>query len=208
MVMITLGITGSIGMGKSTLVSLLRERNIPVHDADEAVHRLLGPHGAAVATIARLFPDTQCADNSIDRNLLSRALADSDALKKLEAIIHPLVQADATTFTSHMAHAGHTIVGFDIPLLFETGGGNRFDTTICVSSPPHIQRERVLARPNMTPEKFAHILSRQMPDSEKRARADYVVENDGDLDHLRRQLEQVLTDIHQRHAGHYTLHPE
>lgn len=210
--MITLGITGSIGMGKSTLVSLLRDKNIPVHDADEAVHRLMSTDGAAVSPVGRLFPDTLATDPGgqtfIDRAILSRALADTHDLKNLEAILHPLVFADAEDFKSRMQEEGHMMAGFDIPLLFETDAEDRVDATICISAPLELQRERVLSRPNMTVEKFERILSHQLTDAEKRARADYVIDNNGDLDHLRQQLDKILQDITERFASNPPLHLE
>lgn len=210
--MITLGITGSIGMGKSTLVSLLRAQDIPVHDADEAVHRLMSTGGAAVAPVSRLFPDALATDPGgqtfIDRAILSRALSDRHDLKNLEAVLHPLVFADAETFKERMQADSHAIAAFDIPLLFETNAEHRVDATMCVSAPAELQRERVLSRPNMTIEKFERIVSHQLPDSEKRARADYVINNDGDIGHLQKQLDDVLADIKIRFASNPPLHLE
>lgn len=198
--MIVLGITGSIGMGKSTVAQMLRDMGIPVHDADAAVHELLGPDGGAVAAVAQAFPETLKSDtqsrNYIDRQTLG-ALVFSDAEKKhlLENILHPLVREDSDRFKQDMHQKGHAIIALDIPLLFETGGENRVDVTLCVSAPPDIQRDRVLARPGMTAEKFERILAGQLPDSEKRARADFVIESHKGLEDMRQQLQNTIHKI-------------
>jgi dephospho-CoA kinase len=201
--MITLGITGSIGMGKSTVVQLLRDRHIPVHDADTAVHQLLAPHGAAVSAVANDFPHSiaHTTDNIpyIDRAKLSSVLHDKTLLKQLENILHPLVFADMDDFKDRMQKSGTTLIAFDIPLLFETQAEDKVDMIICVSAPAHIQQERVMARPHMTLEKFHTILAQQMPDADKRARSDYILENDGDITHLQHQLDDILTLIHTQH---------
>lgn len=168
-----LGLTGSIGMGKSTAAGMFRALGHPVWDADAAVHRLYAPGGAAVAPVAAAFPGT-FSDGGIDRGLLRAALgADAAAFARLEAIVHPLVAADRAAFIA--AHAQAPIVVLDIPLLFETGAEGALDGVAVVSAPADVQRARVLARPGMTEENFRLILSRQMPDAEKRARADWVI---------------------------------
>jgi dephospho-CoA kinase len=179
--MIVLGLTGSIGMGKSTAAATLRRLGVPVHDADATVHRLLGPGGAAVALVARAFPGSAVEDARtrrmrIDRAVLGRLVfADAAALHRLEAILHPLVRMDEQRFRRRMASRHCRLVVLDIPLLFESGGDRRCDATLVVTAPARIQRARVMARKGMTEERFATILAKQMPDAEKRRRADFVV---------------------------------
>jgi dephospho-CoA kinase len=179
--MIILGLTGSIGMGKSTAAAMLRRLGIPVHDADAAVHRLLEPGGAAVAPVAAAFPgsatdDARTGKLQIDRAALGRLVfADTAALRRLEAILHPLVRADERRFRRRMTARHCPLVVLDIPLLFESGGDRRCDATLVVTAPPRIQRARVMARPRMTAERFAAIIAKQMPDATKRRRADFVV---------------------------------
>ena len=168
-----LGLTGSIGMGKSTTAAMFAGEGIPVWDADAAVHRLYAEAGAAVAPIARLWP-AALLNGTIDRVALKAWIArDPTALAKIEAVVHPLVAADRAAF---LAETGSDIALFDIPLLFETGLDAQMDATLLVTAPADLQRGRVLARPGMTPEQFWLILSRQMPDAEKRARAAHIVE--------------------------------
>jgi len=179
--MIVLGLTGSIGMGKSTAAAMLRRLGVPVHDADAAVHRLLEPGGAAVAPVTAAFPGSATEDPAtgkrrIDRVALGRLVfADPAALRRLEAILHPLVRADERRFRRRMAARHRPLVVLDIPLLFESGGDRRCDVTLVVTAPPRIQRARVMARPRMTEERFAAIVAKQMPDAAKRRRADFVV---------------------------------
>lgn len=171
-----LGLTGSIGMGKSTTAGFFREEGIPVWDADAAVHRLYSPGGAAVAAIAAAFPAAR-VDGRIDRGVLKSAIAaDAGALARIEAIVHPLVAADRARF---LADSKADIVVLDIPLLFETGSAAQMNATLLVTAPPEVQRARVLARPGMTETQFATILARQMPDREKRALADHIIETLG-----------------------------
>jgi dephospho-CoA kinase len=193
------GLTGSIGMGKSETAKLFARLGIAVYDSDAAVHRLYEPGGAAVAAIAKAFPGT-VKDGRVDREELSRHLAaDKAAFKTLEAIVHPLVARDQASFLEQAA--GAEMVVLDIPLLFETGGHGRMDAVVVVSAPQGVQRERVLARPGMTPDKLDQILARQMPDAEKRAKAHFVVETDKGLDHAFEQVKAVVAALHERRRG-------
>ncbi|GIK97980.1 MAG: dephospho-CoA kinase [Alphaproteobacteria bacterium] len=170
-----LGLTGSIGMGKTTAASVLRRLKVPVHDADAAVHRLSGKGGAAVAAIEAAFPGV-VKNGAVDRlELGRRVFGDPAALAKLEAILHPLVRRGTRRFLARARAARRPLVVLDVPLLFETGGEARCDAVLVVSAPRFVQRARVLARPGMTEERLAGIEARQMPDGEKRRRADYVV---------------------------------
>ncbi|WP_426214550.1 dephospho-CoA kinase [Methylobacterium sp. NFXW15] len=170
-----LGLTGSIGMGKSATAAMFAKLGVPVHDADAAVHALYGPGGAAAEAIGREFPGVLDAAGGVDRTALRAAvLGDPTRLARLEALVHPLVRAEADAFLAR--HAKAPLALLDIPLLYETGGEARCDAVAVVSAPAEIQRERVLARPGMTEATFAAILAKQMPDAEKRARADYVID--------------------------------
>jgi dephospho-CoA kinase len=187
---VIVGLTGSIGMGKSTVAAMARDIGIPVFDADAEVRRLQGPGGALLPAIERLFPGTTNAAG-VDRDALGRAVFnDADALKRLEALVHPAVADARRCFIDANAH--QPIILFDVPLLFETGGDAAVDATIVVSAPAATQRERVLRRPGMTAEKLDAILGRQMPDAEKRARADYVIDTGGAMDETRAQLAAVI----------------
>jgi dephospho-CoA kinase len=189
--MITLALTGSIGMGKSTVAAMFADAGIPVFDADAVVRRLQGPGGRLVPAIESRFPGTT-RDGAVDRDALSTAvLADADELAALEAIVHPAVHHERTRFI--VENSDSPALLFDIPLLFETGGDHAFDKVIVVSAPPQIQRERVLSRQGMTTEKLNQILARQMPDSEKRERADFVVDTSGSLGNTRAQVDAILT---------------
>lgn len=173
--MIILGLTGSIGMGKSTAATMLRRLGCPVHDADAAVHRLYAKGGAAVPHIAALFPQA-VKNGAVDRVALSAAvLGKPTALKQLEAAVHPLTRADSEAFLKRCARRRLPLVVMDIPLLYETGGEKRVDAVVVVTAPSFVQRTRVLARPGMSAAKLASILSRQTPDRIKRQRADFVV---------------------------------
>lgn len=188
--MIRLALTGSIGMGKSTVAAMFAARGIPVFDADAEVRRLQGPGGALVSAIEQRFPGTT-RNGAVDREALSAAvLGRPDELAALEALVHPAVHAARARFLLDNRDAPALL--FDIPLLFETGGEAAFDKVIVVSAPPLLQRERVLARPGMTPAKFDAILGRQLPDAQKRARADFVIETGGSLADTERQVEQIL----------------
>ena len=189
--MITLALTGSIGMGKSTVAAMFADAGIPTFDADAVVRRLQGPGGRLVPLIEARFPNTT-RDGAVDRDALSAAvLSDRDELAALEAIVHPAVHHERTRFI--VEHGDAPALLFDIPLLFETGGDEAFDKVIVVSAPPERQRERVLARPGMTPDKFGQILARQLPDDEKRERADFVVDTSGSLVETRAQVHNILT---------------
>ena len=187
---LTLGLTGSIGMGKSTVAAMFEDLGVPVFDSDAAVHRLQGEGGRLVAAIEAMFPDTT-GPKGVDRTLLGEAvLADPRALKRLEALIHPAVAAARRAFIA--AHADAPVILLDIPLLFEAGGADQVDKIAVVSAGPEVQRERVLARPGMTAEKFEQILARQLPDAEKRARADFVIPTDVGFDGTRASVRRIL----------------
>ncbi len=191
--MIVVGLTGSIGMGKSTTARFVLEAGVPVHDSDEAVHRLYA--GKAAPLIEAAFPGT-VTDGVVDRTALaSRILGDGEAIRTVERIVHPLVRADADAFLEVQRNAGQPLAVLDIPLLFETGGEGRVDRIVVVSAPDEVQRARVLARPGMTVEKFEAILARQVPDAEKRMRADFVVESGEGLDEVRRSVEAIVEKL-------------
>ena len=188
--MVILGLTGSIGMGKSTTAGFFAEAGAPVHDADAAVHQLYD--GAAAAAIEAAFPGTT-AGGKVDRGKLGeQVINDPAALKRLEAIVHPLVRRDEERFLQAAEGAGATVAVLNIPLLFETGGDKRCDAVVVVSAPPEMQRARVMERPGMTEEKFASLLGKQVPDAEKRRRADFVVDTSKDLDSTRAQVRAIL----------------
>jgi dephospho-CoA kinase len=188
--MITLGLTGSIGMGKSTVAAMFAEEGVPVFDADAAVHRLQGPGGALVDGIETLFPGTTGPGGVNRGTLAERVLGAPEALRRLEALVHPVVAREREAFLA--ANASAPAVVLDIPLLFEAGGWQSVDKIAVVSAPALVQRQRVLARPGMTPEKFERILARQMPDAEKRARADFVIPTGGPLEETRRAVRRIL----------------
>ncbi|QND67787.1 dephospho-CoA kinase [Mesorhizobium loti] len=191
--MIVLGLTGSIGMGKSTTARMFAEAGVPVHDSDEAVHRLYA--GKAAPLVEAAFPGTTFA-GVVDRTKLgARVLGDAAALKRLEAIIHPLVRAGADAFLDKHRTAGESIAVLDIPLLFETGGRNRVDKVVVVTAPAEIQRERVLARPGMTVAKLDSILAKQVPDAEKRRQADFIVDTGKGLDAARAQVNAIIRQL-------------
>ncbi|QUD86656.1 dephospho-CoA kinase [Phenylobacterium montanum] len=193
--MIVVGLTGSIGMGKSTTAAMFAEAGAPVYDADAAVHALYAPGGAAVAPIEAAFPGV-IKDGAVDRTALGqRVLGDEAAMKRLEAIVHPLVGASRGGFFEKARADGAEVVVLDIPLLFETGGERNVDAVVVVSAPADLQRERVLARPGMAPEKLDAILARQKPDAEKRARADFVIETGQGLEAARAQVAEVLAAL-------------
>ena len=185
-----IGLTGSIGMGKSTVAAMFADEGIAMFDADAAVHILQGPGGALVDEIERAFPGTTGA-HGVDRKALGAAvLGDRDKVAKLESIIHPAVGAMRAAFLKD--HAGDEMILFDIPLLFEKGGDKSVDVIVVVSAPAHMQRERVLARPGMTPERFEQILALQMNDADKRARADHVIDSGQNLQETRQQVRELV----------------
>src|SRR5262249_33573711 len=178
--MIVRGLTGSIGMGKSTVESFFAESGVPVYDADAAVHRLYA--GDAAPLIEAAFPGTS-KDGTVDRaRLAAQVIGDAAALRRLEAIVHPLVRREEEEFLARAEAAGAPVAVLNIPLLFETGGEKRCDAVVVVSAPAATQRARVMARPGMTEEKFTELLAKQMPDAEKRRRADFVVDTSQDFD--------------------------
>lgn len=196
--MLLIGLTGSIGMGKSETAKMFAELGIPVYDADAEVHKLYQKGGAAVGPLGDAFPGV-VQNGAVDRALLSKqVIGKPDALKKLEAIVHPLVGLANRAFLKRaMAEGAHMVV-LDIPLLFETGGRERVDVIVVVSAPYELQRERVLARADMTEEKFAAIFAKQVSDADKRAGADYIVESDKGLVHAAAQVKKIIADLQGR----------
>ena len=188
--MITLGLTGSIGMGKSTVARMFADEGVPVFDADAVVHRLQGPEGALVAEIEAQFPGTTGAEGVNRTALAERVLDQPAALRRLEAITHPAVAKEREAFLA--AHRDAPVVVLDIPLLFEKGLAESVDKVAVVSADPDVQRIRTLARPGMSPEKFLRILARQLPDSEKRARADFVIPTDVSMDETRASVRRIV----------------
>jgi dephospho-CoA kinase len=188
--MIKLGLTGSIGMGKSTVAKMFAEEGVPVFDADAAVHRLQGPDGALVSEIESNFPGTT-GPGGVNRGALAeRVLGEPEALRRLESLIHPAVAREREAFLA--ANAQSPLVVLDIPLLFEAGGWRDADRIAVVSAPADVQRRRVLERPGMTAEKLARILARQWPDEEKRARADFVIPTGGAFSETRQAVRRIL----------------
>jgi dephospho-CoA kinase len=192
------GLTGSIGMGKSETARLFAKLGIPVHDADAAVHRLYEPGGAAVTAIGLAFPAC-VARGRVDRHRLAAHLRkDRSAFARLEDIVHPLVAAEQRAFIDQAAASGADMVVLDVPLLFETGKQGDMDAIVVVSAPQDVQRARVLARAGMSEEALDHILARQMPDVDKRARAHFVVETDKGLDHALEQVKSIVAALRLR----------
>ena len=190
--MIILGLTGSIGMGKSTTAKLFAEAGVPVYDADATVHMLY--EGEAVPAIEALFPGTT-VDGKVDRNKLSaRVVHDPAAIKRLEQIVHPMLGASRQKFLDDVERSGAPVAVVDVPLLFETGGEKRVDAVVVVTTTPELQRQRILARDNMTSEKLDAILARQLPDAEKRRRADFVVDTSDGLDAVRLRIRDILNE--------------
>jgi dephospho-CoA kinase len=199
--MLLIGLTGSIGMGKTETAKMFARHGVPVYDADAAVHALYANGGAAVAPIAGAFPEAVTA-GAVDRAALSRLVVGKPAaMKRLEAIIHPLVAKAQLDWLAEQAARGVPRVVLDIPLLFETGGEGRVDVVVVASAPEDVQRARVLARPDMSAEKFEAILAKQVPDAEKRARADFVVETDKGFDHAEAQVREILTALEGREGA-------
>ena len=188
--MIILGLTGSIGMGKSTTAKLFAEAGVPVYDADAAVHKIY--EGAAAPAIEAAFPGTT-AHGKVDRNKLStQVVHDPAAIKRLEQIVHPMLGASRQNFLDEAERSGAPVAVVDVPLLFETGGEKRVDAVVVVTTTPEIQRQRILSRDNMTGQKLDAILARQLPDAEKRKRADFVVDTSHGLDPVRARIRDIL----------------
>ncbi len=188
--MLVLGLTGSVAMGKSTTARFFAEEGVPVHDADAVVHRLY--EGDAVPVIEAAFPGTT-AGGKVDRvKLGTRVMGDLAALRQLEAIVHPMVQDAEARFLAEAEAKGAPVAVLDIPLLFETGGEQRVDAVVVATAPPEVQRARVLERPGMTEQRLEAMLARQMPDSEKRLRADFVVDTSRGFDDARAQVQAIL----------------
>jgi dephospho-CoA kinase len=196
---IILGLTGSIGMGKSTTARMFAEAGVPVHDSDETVHRLYS--GKAAPLVERRFPGTT-VDGVVDRDRLAKAVfGNAAALKELEDIVHPLVRQDEERFLEEQRARGTPLVVVDIPLLFEVGAESRVDRIAVVSAPAEIQRRRVLSRPGMTEARFDAILAKQLPDAEKRRRADYVIDSGNGLEPARHQVERIIGELGSLTAG-------
>jgi len=197
--MITLGLTGSIGMGKSTVAAMFEAEGVPVFDADAVVHALQGPGGSLVAAIEAEFPGTT-SESGVDRALLrDKVLGDEAALARLEALVHPAVAREREKFLAEKAAA--PLVVLDVPLLFEAGGWRNVDKIAVVSAAPEIQRQRVLGRPGMTEARFTAILARQMPDAEKRAHADFVISTEGPLAETRARVRSLIACLAPRAGG-------
>lgn len=195
--MIVAGITGSIGMGKTTAADMLRQMGYAVHCSDEAVHKLYGTYGAAVVPVASLFPETyEKKTATINRKKLGALMWENPEVKEqVEAIVHPLVRASQDEFCRQSRAQGRRLVFLDIPLLFETGAEGRLDYTLCITAPFLVQKQRLMARPGMTEDKLDVILSSQMPDIEKRRRADFVVHSGLGRAAMFRQLRRIVRDI-------------
>jgi len=191
--MFILGLTGSLGMGKSTTAKFFAEEGVPVHDADAVVHRLY--EGEAAAAIEAAFPGST-RGGKVDRAKLGeRVLGDPAALKRLEAIVHPLVAAARERFLAEAARSGAEVAVLDIPLLYETGGEARCDAVVVVTAPAEMQRARVFERPGMSEEKLAALTAKQLPDAEKRARADFIVDSGHGFEAARRQVREILAQV-------------
>ncbi|MGB4107524.1 MAG: dephospho-CoA kinase [Alphaproteobacteria bacterium] len=208
--MIVIGLTGSIGMGKSVAAAMLESMRIPVHEADDEVHKLLAPGAAGALAVGKAFPyfgypqiygrKTKSGARSIKRAALGKIIfADDEKRKKLEKILHPLVRGAQARFIRKHTNLGAKMVALDIPLLFETGGESLVHYIFVVSAPYNVQRRRVLARPGMDEKKFRAILERQMPDGEKRARADYVIHTGLGRAQTMKELKAALADIRKKH---------
>jgi dephospho-CoA kinase len=191
--MVILGLTGSIGMGKSTTLQMFSDEGVKTYSADAAVHQLYA--GKAAPLIEAAFPGT-ASDGVVDRQVLSgKVLGNPDALKKLESIVHPLVREAEIEFVSAAKASGETLIVVDIPLLFETGGQSRVDKILVVTADPDIQRARVLARKDMSEQKLDSILARQMKDADKRAHADFIIDTGKGMDHARSQVRTIIEKL-------------
>lgn len=191
--MFILGLTGSLGMGKSVTAKMFAEEGVPVHDADAAVHQLY--ESEATPLIEAAFPGTTAGGKVNRDKLAQRVLGDTAAIKKLEAIVHPLVRNAEERFLTEAERKGVTVAVLDIPLLFETGGDKRCDAVVVVSAPPDVQRARAFERPGMTEQKFAALLAKQMPDADKRAMADFAVDTSKGFDTARAQVRDILARV-------------
>ena len=199
--MVILGLTGSIGMGKSTAAEMFRALHIPVYDSDAQVHRLMSPGGAAVRPVEAAFPGVR-SDGEVDRTALrGRVFGDAAALARLEGIIHPMVTEVRNRFLAHCASRRVALVVLDIPLLFETGNDRNCDATMVITAPKFLQQARVLARPGMTPETLSKILAHQMPDSEKRRHADFVVPSNLGRGVTLRRIKEIVKLLAKRKGG-------
>ncbi len=199
--MIVVGLTGSIAMGKSEAANIFRSLGVPVFDSDAEVHRLYSRGGAAVAPIGKLFP-AAIVDGAVDRRILAKVVLENpQALRLLESVVHPLVRSSKMDFLDECRIVGVKMVVLDIPLLFETGRENEVDVVVVVSAPPEIQRARALQRPGMTAEKLDQILMRQLPDAQKRANADYIVDTSRGIDDTATQLRAIVVALSKRSAG-------
>lgn len=191
--MLILGLTGSIGMGKSTTAKLFAEAGVPVYDADATVHRIY--EGEAAPAIEAAFPGTT-VNGRVDRTLLSpKVVHDADAMKRLEHIVHPMLRAHHQKFLDDAERTGAPVAVMDVPLLYETGGEARVDAVVVVTTAPDIQRQRILARDGMTAEKLDAILARQLPDAEKRKRADFIVDTSHGLEPVRERIREILGEV-------------
>ncbi len=191
--MLLLGLTGSIGMGKSTTAKLFAEAGVPVYDADATVHLVY--EGEAAPAMEAAFPGSTL-NGKVDRQKLSAMVVNNpDAMTRLETIVHPMLRSHQQKFLIEAEQSGAPVAVLDIPLLYETGGENRVDAVVVVIAPLDIQRERILARANMTPDKLDAILARQMPDAEKRKRADFIVDTSGGLDPVRERIKVILAEV-------------
>ena len=204
--MIVLGLTGSIGMGKSTAANMLREMGVPVHDSDATVHDIMSPDGRAIPEVARNFPEAyDSKTNSINRASLGKIVFSDDAkLKILEGILHPLVWESQNIFKREMERQGHKVVVLDIPLLYETGAEERVDKVMVVSAPAFIQKKRYMAREDSTEERLQAIMALQVPDHEKRARADFIVQTGIGKAYTQRALRKIIEDLtHEKTSNHF-----
>lgn len=191
--MLLLGLTGSIGMGKSTTAKLFEEAGVPVYDADATVHKVY--EGEATSAVEAAFPGST-ANGKVDRQKLSTMVVNNaDAMKRLETIVHPMLRSHQLKFLNDAEQSGAPVAVLDVPLLYETGGENRVDAVVVVTTTPEIQRARILARENMTPDKLDAILARQLPDPEKRRRADFVVDTSHGLDPVRQRIGEILREV-------------
>ena len=191
--MLILGLTGSIGMGKSTTAKLFTEAGVPVYDADATVHRIY--EGEAAPAIEAAFPGTT-VNGRVDRARLSeRVMHDPAAIRRLEQIVHPMLRSHHQKFLEEAEKSGAPVAVMDVPLLYETGGETRVDAVVVVTTSPEVQRERILARENMTGEKLDALLARQLPDAEKRKRADFVVDTSHGLDPVRSRIRDILDQV-------------